>query len=182
MDRPRWLLFYYTVPASPSTHRAYAWRKLKALGALYLQNSTCLLPSAAGLARGLAELREEIAARGGEASLLEMELVDGSEAAAMVERFRAQSRDEFGEFLERCSDFHAELRKERGKRHLTFGELEENEAEIAKLRAWLPKIQARDFFHEPQGDSALAALARCERDFAVFERQVEGAELKRSGG
>lgn len=181
METPRWLLFLYQVPSTPSTHRAYAWRKLKAIGALYLQNSICLLPSRDELRGRLGELRDEISARGGEASLLELELVDKGECEAMICRFDEQVGDEYGEFLEQCGDFHAELRKERDKKHLTFGELEENEAEIDKLRSWLPRILARDFFDMKLKAAALAALEKCERDFSLFERQVEAAELRKQG-
>ena len=181
METPRWLLFLYQVPSSPSTHRAYAWRKLKAMGALYLQNSICFLPSRDELRGKLGELRDEIVARGGEASLLELELVDKGESEAMIERFGEQVDDEYGEFLEQCGDFHAELRKERDKKHLTYGELEENEAEIEKLRSWLPKIVARDFFDMKSQAAALAALGKCEKDFALFEGQVEAAELRKQG-
>ena len=181
METPRWLLFFYQVPSSPSTHRAYAWRKLKALGALYLQNSICLLPSRKELRERLTELRDEIAARGGEASLLELELVGSDECEEMIGRFGGQVGDEYGEFLEQCEDFHAELRKERDKKHLTYGELEENEAEIDKLRSWLPRIVARDFFGMKLRATALTALEKCEKDLALFERQVEAAELRKQG-
>jgi len=177
-----WLLFYYQVPASPSTHRAYVWRKLKALGALYLQNSICILPAKEEFSSRLKELKDELIARGGEASLLGIELVEKAEDESIVERFVLQSGDEYGEFLEQCRDFHAELAKERGKHHLTFGELEENEVELAKLRSWLPRIIARDFFVIPIRAKALAALAACERDLSLFERQVEEAELRNQGG
>lgn len=182
METPRWLLFLYQVPSSPSTHRAYAWRKLKAIGALYLQNSICLLPSREELRGRLVELRDEIASRGGEANLLELELVGKGECEAMIERFGEQVGDEYGEFLEQCGDFHAELRKERDKKHLTYGELEENEAEIEKLRSWLPKIVARDFFGMKLKAAALAGLEKCEKDFALFEGQVEAAELRKQDG
>jgi hypothetical protein len=167
METPRWLLFLYQVPSSPSTHRAYAWRKLKAIGALYLQNSICLLPAREELRGKLVELRDEIAARGGDASLLELELVGQGECEAMIGRFDVQVGDEYGEFLEQCGDF--------------YGELEENAAEMDKLRAWLPRILARDFFDMKLRSAALAALAKCEKDFALFERQVEAAELRKEG-
>ena len=58
----------------------------------------------------------------------------------------AQSDEEYGEFIERCDDLHAELTKERGKNHYSFAELEENDAEVKKLKSWLSRIQTRDFF------------------------------------
>ena len=180
MRQYAWLLFIYQIPATPSTHRAYAWRKLKGLGALYLQNSICIFPANGELERALAALRTEIADRGGHAQLFHADF-SPDECAGLTERFGGQSDDEYGEFLEQCGDFHAELLKERGRRHFTFGELEENEAELQKLRSWLPRIEARDFFSAASHNLAVKALADCEDDFALFEREIE-AESNLSPG
>jgi len=81
----------------------------------------------------------------------------------------------YGEFIEQCEAFHAELANERAKNHLTFGELEENDVDLAKLRLWLPKLQARDFFHVDAAEKAAKALESCEADFRQFEAEVEAA-------
>lgn len=175
MEKSSWLLFIYQIPALPSTHRAYAWRKLKSLGALYLQNSICLLPAKDEVDEKLRALRVEISERGGQAQLFHTDWPDQGENEAVVERIKNQSDDEYKEFLEQCEDFHAELKKERERLHLTFGELEENEAELQKLRSWLPRIAARDFFSAHLGKMAVAGLDECEKDFALFEIQIEKA-------
>ncbi len=170
-----WLLFAYQVPASPSTHRSYVWRKLKALGALYLQNSLCILPSISPVEERLRQLHEEILSRKGTASLLHVSLLDEAEREEIIARFKRQMEDEYGEFIEQCEEFHAELAKERAKNHLTFGELEENDVDLAKLRQWLPKLRARDFFQVDIAKEAEAALESCEADFRQFEAEVETA-------
>src|SRR5215218_3131063 len=40
----RWLILIYHLPREPSRHRVAVWRKLKALGALYLQDGAAALP------------------------------------------------------------------------------------------------------------------------------------------
>lgn len=177
MGKSTWLMFIYQIPAMPSTHRAYAWRKLKGMGALYLQNSICLLPMLKGVEEKLKALRAEIGERGGQAQLFHIDWPEPSEAKAIVERMKAQSDDEYDEFLGRCEDFHAELKKERERNHLTFGELEENEAELQKLKTWLPRVNARNFFDAPRGKAAATALVECEKDFSLFEREIEKAEV-----
>ena len=170
-----WLLFFYQVPASPSTHRSYVWRKLKALGVLYLQNSICIVPAIGSVEEKLHQLYEEILSRKGTASLLHVSLLDEAEQQDIIARFKRQMEDEYGEFIEQCSEFHAELTKERVKNHLTFGELEENDVNLAKLKLWLPKLHARDFFQVDIAKDAEAALESCEVDFRQFESEVEDA-------
>src|SRR5215207_6042160 len=42
--KTRWLILIYHLPREPSRHRVAVWRKLKALGALYLQDGAAALP------------------------------------------------------------------------------------------------------------------------------------------
>ncbi|WP_422802545.1 Chromate resistance protein ChrB [Sulfitobacter pontiacus] len=39
-----WILLTYKVPPEPAARRVALWRKLKSMGAVYLQNGVCLLP------------------------------------------------------------------------------------------------------------------------------------------
>jgi hypothetical protein len=41
----RWLILIYHLPRDPSRHRVAVWRKLKALGALYLQDVAAPSPT-----------------------------------------------------------------------------------------------------------------------------------------
>ncbi|MEH1817359.1 MAG: Chromate resistance protein ChrB [Nostoc sp.] len=75
-----------------------------------------------------------------------------------------------------CRDFHSELSEERKINNLTFAELEENEAELTKLRSWLPKIRDRDLFNTPKYSQATEALKACELDFQLFSQQIYQAQ------
>jgi hypothetical protein len=46
VERPRWVLMVYRLPREPSRHRVAVWRKLRDLGALYLQDGVAALPEA----------------------------------------------------------------------------------------------------------------------------------------
>jgi hypothetical protein len=172
---PSWLMLLYSLPARPSTNRVYVWRKLKSCGVFYWQHSVCLLPVRSGLREQFERLRREIESRGGEATISTIQFPDPQEHASIVERFRQQADEEYQEFLDKCRDYHAELDKERRAEHFTFAELDENDAEFAKLRSWLPKIRERDFFAASLSPSADRALAACEKDFAQFSRTIAEA-------
>lgn len=178
MASPLWLMFLYQLPAHSSTQRVYVWRKLKAAGVVYWQHSVCVLPDSPEHRQQLAELRQEIVERGGEATVSKIQLPDAGEHNAIVAKFRAQADEEYQEFLDKCRDFHTELSNERKKRHFTFAELEENEAEIAKLRTWLEKMRARDFFGGALRRQAERALGASEKDFAAFSASVAEADEK----
>jgi len=176
-----WLLFLYQLPAKPSTQRVFVWRRLKACGAMYLQHSACLVPNREDLRQTLAELKGEIESRRGEAMVLAIRLADPKEREQVIGRFQSQSDEDYREFLGKCRDFHQELDHERRAKHFSFAELEENEAEIVKLRSWLPKIVDRDFFGASLAADARQALQACEQDFAKFSQQIaraQGQDLK----
>jgi len=171
-----WILFLYQLPSHPSTQRVYVWRRLKSCGAVYLQNSVCLLPHRTDVLRQLEEVRTEIEARKGRARLLPVRLLESSHNAEVVRLFQQQSDEDYTEFLGRCADFHKELAHERKSDHFTFAELEENEVELAKLQSWLPKIRGRDFHGAATAQKAARALAACEADFARYSKQVGDAQ------
>lgn len=174
MTQSRWNLLIYRVPSQPSTQRVHVWRKLKGWGGLYLQQSVCVLPPRENLQQQLEKLRAEIVSGGGEADLLTVQIEDETQNALLIQRFQQQAEEEYQEFLGRCRDFHQELDHEREISNLTFAELDENEAELAKLRSWLPKIRDRDLFAAAGYAKALEALSACEQDFEVFTQQVYG--------
>ena len=168
----KWLLLLYQLPAKPSTLRVNVWRELKTCGVVYVQHSACVLPNRPSLRAKMEVLKGVIEKSRGETRLFVIQLTDAKEQENLAHSFRSQAEEEYGEFLERCDDLHAELSKERTKDHYSFAELEENEVEMGKLRAWLKAIIARDFFHVPLRGKALSGLARAEKDFRLYHTQV----------
>ena len=67
VSKINWLLLTYKVPAEPAAKRIAVWRKLKAMGAVYLQNGVCLMPETEDSLRRLPMVENEIEGIGGEA-------------------------------------------------------------------------------------------------------------------
>lgn len=173
-----WLLLTYKVPAEPAKRRIALWRKLKALGAVYLQSGVCLLPKIDEHVRRLKVLQNEIAAMEGDAVLLETVGLDDTQEQKVIARFSAERNEAYREFISRCDDFEAEIAKERGIGKFTYAEVEENEEDLTKLRTWLDKIARLDFYNAPLRAKAEEQLTRCAAlldDYAreVFEVQDE---------
>lgn len=141
--------------------RVTVWRRLRGLGALYLQQSVCLLPDRPEVARAVHRLVVQVRAAGGSARVLHVHLSDAGERAQVVAEMRAAVEVEYREVLQRLPSFFSELASETARGNFTFAEVEESEADLARFAAWLTKIAKRDYF-----DAPLAAQVRTELDLA----------------
>ncbi|GAB3366074.1 MULTISPECIES: Chromate resistance protein ChrB [Amycolatopsis] len=174
-NAPRgWLLLIYRVPPEPTRLRATVWRRLKGLGAVYLQNSVATLPAAPAAERALRKLRHEIVEMGGTAQLLTSTALVGQ--ADIVATFQAARDDEYEEIVDKCQDFLAEIEKETAAEHFTYAELEENEEDLTKLRNWLAKVTERDVLAAPGRAETLRALERCERVLEEYAAKVYASD------
>jgi len=166
----QWLVLIYRVPSEPSRLRSAVWRRLKSLGAIYLQNSAAALPASVGAERALRKLRSEILAMPGSAVLLSCQVLAG--AADVHGAFQTARDDEYEEIVDRCEDFLAQVRKEHVARHFTFAELEENEVDLVKLQKWFARVRQRDVFGASGRPAAEKALAECEQSLEGYAARV----------
>jgi DNA-binding transcriptional regulator PaaX len=169
-DDDTWLLLIYRIPAEPTRLRAAVWRRLKSLGAVYLQNSAAALPARDGAERALRKLRREILEMDGSAVLLSCSAVAGGQD--VVALFEAARDSEYEEILDKCVDFHAGLEKEYTAHHFTYGELEENEVELVKLRNWYEKVLARDVYGASKRSETAHALDACGEALELYAARV----------
>lgn len=94
------------------------------------------------------------------------------EGAELVERFRAQSDQEYREILEQCRGLLEELAAETEKGKFTFAEIEENEGDLAYIERWAEKAMARDFFKGALHDEVLRKVEECRARMEEFESEV----------
>lgn len=177
-----WLLITTSTAGASSTLRVWTWRRLRGLGAHYLQQSVCLLPATpettSGVTRVLARLRDE----GAHGEMLQIALTEPEQEAEVIEAFQRERSDEYREVVERTRGFHAELAQERARGRVTYTELEESDADLARHARWLGTIQARDYFDAPGGVEAVDAVSACRRALAGFEAEALRHESARAGG
>ena len=88
-----WLLLTYKVPAEPAKRRIALWRKLKALGAVYLQSGVCVLPHVDSHVRRLKLLQNEITTMDGDAVLLETVGFDRVQEQKVIARFSSERNE-----------------------------------------------------------------------------------------
>lgn len=172
----RWLVLVYHVPSEPSRLRAAVWRRIKSLGAIYLQSSAAALPASTHAERSLRKLRSDIAEMSGTAVLLSCDVLAGQ--ADIEAQFRAARNDEYEEIVDKCNDFIAGLDKEYAESHFSYAELEENEVDLVKLRNWLGRVRERDAFGAAGLQQALNCLADCEEKLEAYAARVYAEEAE----
>jgi len=176
-----WLLITVSpLGGGSSTLRVYAWRNLRGAGAHYLQQSVCLLPATPATTRAATKVVTRLRAEGGDGEVLRIQLTDPKQEAKVIDAMQAERTDEYHELVESTRQFHEELASERRRGRLTYTELEESDADLARYRRWLAAIRARDYFGAPGDDEATAAVASCEAALARFETEALSAELDES--
>jgi hypothetical protein len=159
--------------------RVAIWRKLRSLGALYLHQSVCVLPARPQVEREIRRLVDRVRANGGTARVLRIAFDDGNEEAQVVAELQAARDDEYREVLERVPAFLDELRSERDRDRATYEEVEESEADLERFRAWLAKIDRRDYFEAPRRAEAHAAVERCAAALEAFEPEAFARDAQR---
>ena len=172
METLSWLLLTYKVPAEPAAKRVALWRRLKGMGAVYLQNGVCLLPKTDDHTRRLKMLENDIAETGGDAVILQAVALDRAQEDKVVSRFKADRDDAYREFTDKCNDFESEIAKETAAQHFTYNELEENDVELKKLQGWLEKIKKLDFYGAGLSAEAAERLKTCENLLDAYARRV----------
>ena len=167
VGKTRWLILIYHLPREPSRHRVAVWRKLKTLGAIYLQDGVAVLPEDAVTREQFEWLQLRVREVGGEASLWEALPNTVAEDRSLVEEFRA-SREAAYKRLTEAAD---RLRRKAtlgSDRALLLEELRKMEREFRAERQ-------RDYFRSPLRNEAAMVLRE------VRKVLKEGAEEERSG-
>jgi hypothetical protein len=148
--KTRWLLLIYRLPREPSRHRVAVWRKLKALGALYLQDGVAALPEDAVTREQLEWLQLSVREAGGEATLWEGQPNTHAEGKALVETFRSSREEAYQAIV-------AGAERVRRKAELGGGG-ETLLAEMGKLEREFRAERRRDYFRAPSRRKASEVL------------------------
>jgi hypothetical protein len=172
MPEIAWLLLTYKVPPEPAAKRMAIWRRLKGMGAVYLQNGVCLLPKTDDHVRQLKMIENEIAQAKGQGVILETIALDRGQEEKVIARFKADRDDAYEEFIDKCDDFEREVAKEVEAKHFTYAELEENDVDLKKLQGWLTKIRKLDYYGGARAAEAGERLQRCESVLDDYAKRV----------
>ena len=166
----RWLILIYRLPREPSRHRVAVWRKLKALGALYLQDGVAVLPEDAVTREQLEWLQLRIREAEGEAALWEAQPNTPRENKELVEVFLSSREEAYRTLIARA---------ERIQRKAELGGSKALLEELGKLEREFRAERRRDYFRSPVRKEAASALKAARQ--AVREGAAGGEANARSG-
>ena len=160
----------YRLPREPSRHRVAVWRKLRDLGALYLQDGVAALPEDAVTREQLEWLQLRVREAGGEATLWEGRPGTVAEEAELVEAFRSSREEAYRAII-------AGAERLRRKAQMGGGGVLE---QLGKLEREFRAERRRDYFRSPLRLEAASAL-RAAREAARSSEGTAGA-LGTEGG
>ncbi|GAB5047202.1 Chromate resistance protein ChrB [Thermodesulfovibrio sp. TK110] len=167
----KWLFISYTSPSNPSRARVFIWRELRKLGAINYQ-TVWVLPYSKEIIDKVQNLQKFIENYGGQALLVEGKVLNKQDEDKILNAFVDARNKEYKEVIEKCEDFFKEISFEIERQNFIFAEVEENEEELEKLKAWLKKVEKRDFVNAPLKKIATEKIKKCIRLFEEFSKRV----------
>lgn len=170
-----WVVLSYKLPGNGSTARVAVWREVRRSGALSVQRSVVAFPDAEPFRRAIERFRVLVAEVGGETLALRAEPLAEIDGSRLTDAWNQARSAEYGELTSECGKFLTEIAHEFAIEKFTLAELEEEEAELDKLRRWHGRIAGRDLYEAPGATEAEAALQSAGEALerytaAVYER------------
>ena len=138
-----WLLLSYKLPVHPSALRVYAWRKLKRLGAILLNDTVWVLPDTPRTAEHLQWLASEIQEMRGNVNLWRSSLVLGLLEEELIDHFKKQVDGEFKQLLKK---------------------LGAKNPDLARLSQEYQQVIGKDYFRSEVGQQVKAKLLELRGD------------------
>jgi DNA-binding transcriptional regulator PaaX len=149
VNKQQWLILIYRLPREPSRPRVAAWRKLKALGALYLQDGVVALPDDAVTREQLEWLQLQIREANGEATLWQAQPNTSGEENELVKTFLSAREEAYRTLIAGA---------ERVQRKAELGGSKALPEELSKLEREFRMERRRDYFRSPLRKEAASAL------------------------
>jgi hypothetical protein len=168
----QWFLLTYRVPAERSSARVSVWREVRRSGALQLHPSVIAFPDGEPFERAVARIRAAVDEVGGSVIVFRAEPLEPPDEARLTSAWNEARSDEYEELISECGKLVAEIEKEFQKQKFTLAELDEEEAELDKLKRWRDRITARDILGCQRAGEAESALDEASKALARYTTAV----------
>ncbi|MBU1565958.1 MAG: chromate resistance protein [Proteobacteria bacterium] len=152
----KWLLFFYSIPATPVKNRVKIWRKLQKTGAVQLKGGVYVLPYLEDNHEALQWMLAELPGLKGEGLLVTTETIEPLQQQEIIALFNEQRHlqyQEVGKKIDELSGRIDNLRKG-GKDKKSISLFRQFE----KIQADFHTVHNRDFFKSESGQSLVGRL------------------------
>lgn len=158
----KWIVFIYKVPSQPTKYRAYLWREIKKLGALYLQDGVCIVPDTDDVQLFIGSLAERIRQWEGQQFTFLSSSLSKEKDDEMIRLFNEARNEEYQELLSMLNQFQSYFEEEED------WEFSEDQArkvrdDFQKLLRQFQAIEARDYFESEMGRKLRLLLDQCRK-------------------
>jgi hypothetical protein len=180
----KWLLFFYSIPATPVKNRVKIWRKLVKTGAVQLKGGVYILPYSEEHHEALQWMLAELPGLDGEGLLVRTDSIEPLRHEEIITLFNEQRRPQYQEIARKIDDYSSRisnLRKGGRDRKSTslFRQYE-------KIHNEFQAVQQRDFFQSDLGQDLAAQLGALRKQLeeltAVEKGHKGGAATDLPGG
>jgi hypothetical protein len=157
-----WTLLVYKIPTQPSRLRLLIWRKLQAMGAVYLQDAVCLLPARPDLDENMAYVANSIQEMEGSCHLFSATALLPGSNESIVKEFSEQADERLAEISARLEKVQESL-----DQAAAHSDLERVEQELKRERVAYLRARRLTYFgstKEAEVDNRLDALKRALDD------------------
>lgn len=178
MSQLKWLLFFYSIPASPVNNRVKMWRKLVKTGAVQLKGGVYILPYTEEHQEALQWMLAELPGLKGEGLLVKTDTIEPLKQEDIIALFNDQRLPQYQEIVKKIDEFSGRLRNLRkgGKDKKAISLFRQYE----KIMAEFQTVQQRDFFQSDTGKNVaaqLGALRKQLEEFSAVEKDHPGSIL-----
>ncbi len=161
----RWILLIYKISPVPAKHRIGVWRKLKKLGAIYLQKSVVVLPDNAYLRDELENLAHDIENFHGEATIVFTYSIEKEEK--IVAEFHDKVNKEYKKIISKGEKF---LKITSGGQKRS--KIKELEVMLDELKQKLADVRHMDYFDAEKRKDAERAVMECAEQYLHLLREA----------
>ncbi len=171
----KWLLFFYSIPATPVNNRVKIWRKLQKSGAVQLKGGVYILPYREDNHEALQWMLAELPGLKGEGLLITTETIEPLQPLEIIALFNDQRHlqyQEVGKKIDALSGRINNLRKGGKDKNATslFRQFE-------KIQADFHTVHNRDFFQSESGQSVASRLQALKEQLEALTAIEKGSRI-----
>lgn len=173
-----WLLFFYSMPATPVNNRVKIWRKMQKTGAVQLKGGVYILPYKEEHHEVLQWMLAELPGLKGEGLLVKTDTIEPLQQKEIIALFNEQLQPQYQEIVTKIEEFSGRIRNlrkgGRDKKTTSFFK------QFEKIQTNFQAVQQRDFFQSATGSEValqIGALRKQLEELTAVEKGQKGSAL-----